>query len=376
MGSNQHGDVLNAYIGTPLEHIEVIFPLKRQAGAREPAEKNLWNYFQDEKEESDFGFIRIVDDPAHADCFLAPHNYFALKKTLGQSAAAMYLSTFVTLSQTYKKNILLFAMADSDEDIDVPNSIVFRFSQYGYKKKKNEILMPFYQSPSISEQSMGYRQEIWKEISLRRKGEKPTISFCGWAGFPNAYRRMTFAARIILEDVKKRILRDPRADLRKPGIYFRRKAMAALRGSTRIRTNFIVRKSYSAKRGSDGSRKIQPEEAEREYIRSMLQSDFVLAPKGHGNGSVRFYEALSLGRFPVLINTDCVLPLANMIDYDKFAVSVEYTDIPSIERRILEFYDALDDEEFEARQKMARAAFDALRPGNFLRAHLFGSASL
>ena len=78
----------------------------------------------------------------------------------------------------------------------------------------------------------------------------------------------------------------------------------------------------------------------------------------------------------MLINTDCVLPLANMIDYDKFAVSVEYTDIPSIERRILEFYDALDDEEFEARQKMARAAFDALRPGNFLRAHLFGSASL
>lgn len=367
MKNNFLSPTVNVYLGEILNDIPVVFILESILHPENVEKRNLWNLFQSGGNRQDFSFFRIVANPQDSDFILLPHNYFILKKKLGETKMNRYVADFVGQAKGHNKKILVFAMADSDEDINIENAVIFRQSQYGYKKRDNEIIMPFYTSPAYSENFLDERERMWRDLVLRQKNVKPVVSFCGWAGFPSLYRHFTYGLHICAQDFKSRVLGDKHAQLHKRGIYFRRKAMSVLRNSKSVSVNFIIRKSYSAQKGRDGKENISPEAAEKEYVDSIINSDFVLSPKGNGNGSIRFYEALSLGRFPVLINTDCVLPLAGIINYDEFVVRVDYRDMDNLERRIVEFYNALSGEEFDRRQRLAREAFEMLRPETFLK---------
>jgi len=327
---------------------------------------NLWNMFQGEGGTADFNYIHMVSDPSASDFILLPHNYFPLFHNGGEDAKR-YIASIVALSKKYKKKILVFSLTDSDEHIDIPDAFIFRYSQYGYKKRENEIIMPPYTRVFRSPGLASYREQVWKDILPREKFGKPTISFCGWADFPNAYRRCTYIGRVLFADIKKYLLKNTHAELHKPGIYFRRKAVNVFGESVSFDTNFTLRKSFSSQNGFDGESSVGAENAEREYIESILGADFVLAPKGMANASIRLFETLSLGRLPVLINTDCVLPLEEHIDYDKFIVRVDHAYIEDAEKIVLGFYNSLSPQEFTERQKMAREAFELLRPGSFLK---------
>ena len=91
----------------------------------------------------------------------------------------------------------------------------------------------------------------------------------------------------------------------------------------------------------------------------MVDADFVLAPKGDGNYSNRFLEALSLGRIPVLIDTDVVLSLENEIPYEKIMVRIPMNRVGKTPEYIRTYYDALSEEEWKERQKLAREIFNA-----------------
>ncbi|MBI2048137.1 MAG: exostosin family protein [Parcubacteria group bacterium] len=372
--------MITVYIGTPLQGIPTVFFLDRALNGRKEIERNLWNMFQGASGEAPFDFLHIVSNPEEADFLLIPHNYFSIWK---KDSDDEYIKGFVSLAEKYKKKILIFVFADSDEHIDVPHSFIFRYSQYGYKKRENEIMIPPYLPHFRNAQLAEYRKKVWENISFCKKNEKsfdaaslgfardrqdrPTVSFCGWADFPSTYRRVTYGLRIFLAYIKKYIFRNKHAILHLHGVYFRRKSINALKNSRLVTTHFLLRKSFSAQKGIDGEKEIIGEFAEKEYVENILNSDFVLAPKGHANESVRFYEALSLGRFPVLINTDKVLPLQDYIDYDKFVVKIDYTKLKHMEQKIVAFYNSLNNEELEIRQKMAREAFELLRPGSFLQ---------
>jgi len=100
----------------------------------------------------------------------------------------------------------------------------------------------------------------------------------------------------------------------------------------------------------------------------MRNSDFALSIKGDGNFSLRFFEALSLGRIPLFVNTDCVLPLENIIDYKKFVVFVDHKDIKRIDVILSDFYKNLSDDDFVEMQKQAREAFEKyLRIDSFFK---------
>jgi hypothetical protein len=45
-----------------------------------------------------------------------------------------------------------------------------------------------------------------------------------------------------------------------------------------------------------------------EFQAQLLNCDYILCPRGFGNTSIRFYETLSAGRTPILIDTDGGLP--------------------------------------------------------------------
>jgi hypothetical protein len=119
-------------------------------------------------------------------------------------------------------------------------------------------------------------------------------------------------------------------------------------------THFIVRKAFfgQAAKTKEGLLKLR-----EEYIENLQNNDFALAPRGDANASTRFFEALSLGRIPILIDTDIVLPLERIIDYSKFVVRIDHTQLHRLPEILLDFYEKISDDEFVAMQYRAREAY-------------------
>ena len=95
----------------------------------------------------------------------------------------------------------------------------------------------------------------------------------------------------------------------------RGRILESFKKNIKLEANIISRKRRD-------NRHISKEKYKFEYWNNMLDSPFILCMRGNGNFSVRFYETLALGRIPVLIDTDCVLPLSNEIDWYKHCIIV------------------------------------------------------
>ena len=274
-------------------------------------------------------FVEVVENIDEADYVLLAHNYSAL------GSHESYIDKMAELSERHGKKLIVFWHGDSDDPVPIEDAIVFRTSQYGYKKQENEIMMPSY-----AEDLLGDRRLVIRSKSKK----KPVVGFCGWANYKNLKNRIgTFINNF----------NAPRPVHRK-GLTFRMQAIEIFQKSDCVNPNFLVRSSYS---GHSSTIKMSAKQAREEYIDNMLNSDFALVIKGDGNYSYRFYEALSLGRVPLLLNTDYVLPLSDIIDYDKFIISVDHTDLPRIDQILREHWDRMDSVEFEGMQRKAREVY-------------------
>ena len=292
--------------------------------------------------------VNVGDTPEEADYILLPHNYPRLKNH------GAYIERQSGLAGRLGKKLIVFWHGDSSAQVPQRNTIVFRTNQYRSKLRENEHMMPAY-----AEDLLGGSLDVRK-----KHGGKPVIGFCGWADYKNLKNRIgTSLKNSVLTLGTMMGISDLQA--RKKGITFRMNALRHLQDSDIVEPNFIIRSSYS---GNAKTLKTDPEQTRQEYVDNMLQSDYALAIKGDGNYSYRFYEALSLGRIPVLLDTDCALPLADTIDYKAFTVRVPYWDVYAIDHYVKAHYESVTDEEFQEAQRKAREAFEQyLSPSSFLR---------
>ena len=98
----------------------------------------------------------------------------------------------------------------------------------------------------------------------------------------------------------------------------------------------------------------------------MMDSDYVLCSRGFGNYSYRLYESLACGRIPVFVDTDCVLPYDFVIDWKRYCVWVDQSDLDSIPDRVAEFHDDLSPQQFEDLQLECRRLWEKwLAPEGF-----------
>lgn len=276
-------------------------------------------------------FVEIVNTPKKSDYLLIPHNYYHIRENLS------YIRRFESLSDSTGKKIIIFAYGDRSEPISIKNSIVFRTSMYRPEKRPNEIAMPAY-TEDLGE----------KGVELRIKKDVPSVGFCGWAEM--------HGVRKLKADIKMIVSRLRFVPIFKmQGFRWRRRALRILSDSKKIKTDFIIRESYS---GSYSTIKMDPWQARAEYISNIRSNDYALVVKGDGNFSYRFYEALSLGRIPLFLDTQCVLPLENIIDYDSFIMRISYNDITLLADRMFEIHSQMSAEEFILKQKLARATFE------------------
>jgi hypothetical protein len=76
---------------------------------------------------------------------------------------------------------------------------------------------------------------------------------------------------------------------------------------------------------------------QNKFINLTCNSKFALAPRGYGRSSFRFFEILKLGTIPIYIWDDIEwLPYKDVINYNKFSISVNINDICNIKNLILQ----------------------------------------
>jgi hypothetical protein len=239
--------------------------------------------------------------------------------------------------------IFCFSLGDFTDTVRFDPSVrAFRLSVYRSSMSPQDIVMP-----TLIED---HAQE---GITLRNKRGKPIVSFCGMGGFSSWDRWLKYYLKNAFYSVWGMF--KPVVRARKLGVYWRRRAMRACMRSSLVEANFIIRSSYS---GDLRTIELDPARARQEYLENIVESDFVLAPKGDGNYSNRFLEVLSLGRIPVVVDTDIALPLEDVIDYSKIMVRVPMDKVGDTARYISKFYGSLSEEEWAERQRLARDVFE------------------
>lgn len=284
--------------------------------------------------------FELVKDITRADVVLVPQPL-----TSNDTARTPYFSEVYEAASRVGKPVAVFVGGDFSHNVHIDGLTILKGTQYRRFLKDNEIIIPpFFEDLGGSH-----------GLSYRDKSTIPTVSFCGWAGFDTRYRFLKYCVKNFLVDIKKIIHLDPSREVFKQGLYFRRKSIRSLSRSKNIQTNFITRKTFSGNATTIG---LSPAQARTEYVQNMMNSDFVLAPKGDANYSVRFFEALSFGRIPILIDTECCLPLEDTIDYSKCILRVSYKDLSRLGDIVAEFWDNLSDDDYVAMQKEARRVFE------------------
>ncbi len=283
-----------------------------------------------------------TDDPDSCDCHLWPFNYWA---TIKKPESRKKLDEAYANARAHGKKLLIDAFGDTMSPVPYPDAIVLRFAQYRRNLRANDIILPAY----IEDLLETYRQG--KHLP-RQKHEIPTVGFVGWGNLPFRKHIRSYIKEIPL--FLWSLVRRKDGIFRK-GVFLRAQALKALSSSMRIQTRFLIRGSYS---GHVQTAEKDIDELRREFVDNIDTTDYTLCQKGDANQSTRIFEVLSMGRIPLVIDTECVFPLEHMIDYASCCVIVPHERCHEVGVILEEFHKELSPDAFVRMQARAREVFE------------------
>lgn len=240
-----------------------------------------------------------------------------------------------------KVNIKILSVVTGDFGICFPefsNIIYFRYGGFASQLSKKNTAFPV----GISD----HFQRIFEqeEITPRHKNNLPTVGFCGHAS--TSKLKAIKELLVFVRENCKRLILSPFKKKLEPlfaSSYQRAMILKKVEKSNLISSNFIYRNQY---RAGISNR----EQTTFEYFDNILNSDYILCLRGTGNFSVRFYETLMMGRIPIFVNTDCLLPFDSKIDWKKHVVWIEWEQRANIAQMVSDFHSKLSDTEFKELQ--------------------------
>lgn len=306
-----------------------VFPLLR------PFTKG--NNFTDEQRlklyglsEMDFEFSETLEDADLVILTMAWNYYVKTEET--ESAI-----TFVNECKALGKKVL--AVNIGDFGVRVPyfeNLIIFRSSGYESKFSKNEYALP----PFIKDPLITYFDR--KTVVGRPYLPKPIIGFCGQANpsLLNAVKEILNTANRNIKFYLGLTRNEPQQLL--STTLLRASVLKSIQKSPKVTSNFILRKKYRAGVTTNKDN----HKTTVEFYNNLRDSDYIVCVRGAGNFSIRFYEAMAMGRIPVFINTDCSLPFDDFIDWKKHMVWVEFKDRSQVAKKVVDFHQALSEKDF------------------------------
>jgi hypothetical protein len=213
------------------------------------------------------------------------------------------------------KKILIFYNDDSDQNIPIDENTgyIFRTSFNKSSKNKNEFALPPFFIDEFSDDFI-----LPENINL-------SVGFCGFNHF------------------------------------YRNQALNKIKNNKTIKSDFIIRQSFWAK-------EIELSVAIKEFNNNLKNNLFGFASRGLGNFSYRFYQILSMGRIPILLDTDSVLPFLNDINYNSHCIIVDIKDIDKISDIIIDFYNSVTKKELHQMQIDNRNLYlEYFSPSGFIK---------
>ncbi|SRX75615.1 exostosin domain-containing protein [Aequorivita antarctica] len=310
-------------------HRGLLFPLLKPfiKGSGFTDEQRLVSYGVSEE---DFEFTEVLEE---ADVVILTMTWNYYVKTKQEALAIAFVKECAALK------IKVIGFNAGDFGVRIPyfkNLIVLRPSGYKSKFTENEYALPAFIADPLKKYFAS------DTIFERPYQSRAVIGFCGQANDArlNAVKEVL---NTFLRNLKNTIGRSKNQSQQLLSTSFlRASVLKTLQKSEVVATNFIVRKKYRA----GVTQNKETHKTTFEFYENLKDSDYVVCVRGAGNFSVRFYEAMAMGRIPIFINTDCALPLDNQIDWKKQVVWVEYKERDQVGLKVKQFHDSLSKEDF------------------------------
>ena len=301
--------------------------------------------------------LKLVSDPQEAEWFILPmHWTYYLWNGKARMNEAVRLAE---LAKKNQKKMIVWFRGDLMPVVPFENAAVFLPGIVKSIAKPNQQACPVFIEDPLPNFSQG-------KIFYREKKQKPTIGFCGYAEI-NRLKVLWSIFKGTQLNVQSRFGRyDYEAVPVVPATVTRAQALKLLAQDSGIETSFIIRDKHC----HDQVRKksLEKGSAAHVFYSNILETDYTLCLRGYGNWSYRFYETLACGRIPVLIDTDCVLPNDSNIDWKKYCVWVDKSELKQIGEKIADFHSSLSSEDFIERQISCRRLWEEqLTPEGFMK---------
>jgi hypothetical protein len=166
------------------------------------------------------------------------------------------------------KKVIIFLVSDYNEPVEIPKNIIFfRTGFYKSKKKSNEYLLPY----------PGTIADLHNEPSFTPLGKINQYPIVGFCGFIHSHPT-------------------------------RLKFINKLKSIPKIKNNFVIKDQYWGGNPHNIN-------TINDFVNNIKNSHITLCIRGTGNWSARFYQVLYLGRIPLFINSDMMLPFEDKINW-------------------------------------------------------------
>ncbi|WP_178984758.1 exostosin domain-containing protein [Winogradskyella helgolandensis] len=293
--------------------------------------------FSDEERKLIYGIsekdVAFVDDLEASGVAILTMSWNYYVQTKQQAKAIQFLKT------TQHLNIPTWVVLLDDVGIDFPDFPhvkLFRQSGYRFKAPKWHVGLPVFISDPLKAH---YNRDV---IFERPYVENPTIGFCGFAT-SNVALAVKTKVKIALKNLSYYLkLNAQEPEMILAAAQWRHSILKQLEAHQGLVKNFIYRTKYRAGTQNTAQRAVST----TEFFNNIKASDYVVCVRGAGNFSVRLYETLAMGRIPVFVNTDCILPLDDVINWKQHVVWVEADEIDDIGDIVLRFHKKMNQEKF------------------------------
>ncbi len=279
------------------------------------------------------GLYPLVDDPVEADVHVLP------------VSAEYYISTrstemdqFINRALSLRKDVWVYSSGDLG--ISFGNEVtVFRFGGFSSKIPSNTVILPAH--------TVDPYPLLDADFTTLEKEDSPKIAFTGNADA--GVRKWVTEYYIQLFYAWHRLTKKLPSDRQPffPSGIVRHRLLTGIQRDGRIKTDFVFRKTYRAGARTDEERR----RTQLEFYHNMYGSPYTFCMRGNGNFSVRFYEALAMGRIPVLVDTDVRLPLESLIRWERHCVRVT---AKNLIEELLDFHHRISPEAFRLMQEENR----------------------
>jgi hypothetical protein len=239
------------------------------------------------------------------------------------------LQAYANDAQINGKKVIVFSYWEIDDYIDINKNILWHKRCTKINNPSNEFCLP-----PFPEDLLKYNDN---KINFIKEWKKKKYSI-GYTWYSNYYNIRSFlyyiSVRCIwslcrMKPIKKLLMR-----YKKEALYWRLvnawiwnycrwKTIREIKKLEKYELNFIQRNHALTTTGTK-------KDMREEYIRNLNESDFALVVRWFGNYSFRQYEALSLGKIPIYIDTWAKLPFQNKINYNELFIIVPIEKIKKI----------------------------------------------